>query len=101
MKDEAWFNFAHPVDTLLGHRLGGTGKLVGFVPNPCVLGGSGKRSLPMVCPFAIGKAFGLATATRLHSLHKPNLKNLGRTQQVWRRHPARVLPGLEPGQVLS
>jgi hypothetical protein len=29
-----------------------------------VPGGSGKRSLPMVCPFAIGKAFGLAAATR-------------------------------------
>jgi hypothetical protein len=28
------------------------------------LGGSGKRSLPMVCPFTIGKAFGLAAATR-------------------------------------
>jgi hypothetical protein len=27
-------------------------------------GGSGKRSLPMVWPFTIGKAFGLAAATR-------------------------------------
>jgi hypothetical protein len=25
--------------------------------------GGGKRSLPTVCPFAIGKAFGLADAT--------------------------------------
>jgi hypothetical protein len=30
-------------------------------------GGSGKRRLPMVCPFAIGKAFGLAAATRVAS----------------------------------
>jgi hypothetical protein len=29
-------------------------------------GGSGKHSLPMVCPFAIGKAFGLAAATRAY-----------------------------------
>jgi len=29
-----------------------------------VLGGIGKRSLPMVCPSAIGKAFGLAAATQ-------------------------------------
>jgi hypothetical protein len=43
-----------PVGPGKGTLLGGTGKLVG----------SGKRSLPMVCPFAIGKAFGLAAATR-------------------------------------
>jgi hypothetical protein len=29
-----------------------------------IAGGIGKRGLPMVCPFAIGKAFGLAAATR-------------------------------------
>jgi hypothetical protein len=29
-----------------------------------VPGGIGKRSLPMVWPFTIGKAFGLAAATR-------------------------------------
>jgi len=46
------------------------------------LGGSGKRSLPMVCPFAIGKAFGLADATRLDSLHRTHLKEMGRTQLV-------------------
>jgi hypothetical protein len=28
------------------------------------VGGSAERSLPMVCLFAIGKAFGLAAATR-------------------------------------
>jgi hypothetical protein len=28
------------------------------------MGGSGKRRLPMVCASAIGKAFGLAAATR-------------------------------------
>jgi len=37
-----------------------------------VLGGSGKRSLPMVCPFAIGKAFGLADATRIQDAQSPN-----------------------------
>jgi hypothetical protein len=30
------------------------------------MGGIGKRSLPMVCPSAIGKAFDLAAATRLN-----------------------------------
>jgi len=48
------------------------------------LGGSGKRSLPMVRPFAIGRAFGLAAATRLGSLHRTRLKEMGRTQRVWR-----------------
>jgi hypothetical protein len=28
------------------------------------LGGIGKRSLPMACPFAIGNTFGFAAATR-------------------------------------
>jgi hypothetical protein len=44
--------------------LGGTAKLVGSISDRWALGGSGKRSLPMVCPFAIGKTFGLAAATR-------------------------------------
>jgi hypothetical protein len=29
---------------------------------------SASESLPMVCPFAIGKAFGLAAATRRHTI---------------------------------
>ena len=37
-------------------------------------GGSGKRSLPMVCPIAIGKAFGLAAATRRYEI--PNRQQL-------------------------
>ena len=36
----------------------------------------------MVCPFAIAKAFGLDTATRLRNLHRANLKNVGRRQMV-------------------
>jgi hypothetical protein len=45
-------------------------------------------SLPLVCPSAIGKAFGLAAATRFRSLRQRNLKDLGHSQQVWPRHPA-------------
>jgi hypothetical protein len=37
------------------------------------MGGSGKRSLPMVCPSAIGKAFGLAAATRATAMSRKNL----------------------------
>jgi hypothetical protein len=53
----------------------------------CGLGGSGKRSLPMVGPSAIGKAFGLAAATRFPSLCQPDLKDLGRCRQVRPCHP--------------
>jgi len=45
-----------------------------FIAHHQVLGGSGKRSLPMVCPIAIGKAFGLAAATRRYEI--PNRQQL-------------------------
>ncbi len=61
---------------------GGTARLVGNVPNYQISGGSVKRSLAMVCPFAIAKAFGLDAATRLRSTSPPNLNNLGLSQLV-------------------
>jgi hypothetical protein len=38
-------------------------------------GGSGKRSLPMICPSAIGKAFGLAAATQQYRGEQPGTRS--------------------------
>jgi len=43
-----------------------------FIAQHQALGGSAKRSLPMVCPFAIGKTFGLAAATRRYETPNRN-----------------------------
>jgi hypothetical protein len=45
-------------------------------PTESLSDGNGKRSLPTVCIFAIGKASGLADATHPRGSRQPNLKDL-------------------------